>query len=274
LFLCKAKEVDARIKEDIGSLRQLRTFIKDEHSYIPPIVAIATQVDELDPKRIDPPFIDDLKQKNIRQAVDTITKALAAEGIELVVTIPVSAYAEIDENNSITYTAYWNVETLVVYLIEHLPKSTQMQFARITKIRSVQNKMADTLIGMSATICAAFGIQPIPIADIIPITATQVTMLIGIGYIAGRELNKETAKEFLLAMGINVGGAFVLREAARALMKFFLPIYGNIVSAAMAFGGTWGIGSAAKMYFIEEATIEEAKQKMMVVLEQKKAEYK
>src|SRR5699024_4855961 len=47
LFLSKAKEVDARIDEDLHQLQQLRQMIKEMHQYDIPVVGIVTQVDEL-----------------------------------------------------------------------------------------------------------------------------------------------------------------------------------------------------------------------------------
>ena len=96
-------------------------------------------------------------------------------------------------------------------------------------------------------------------ADIAPITGLQVMLVMGIGYIAGRTLTMKSAAEMLTALGVNVGAAFALREAARALIKFVFPGAGNVVSASVAFAGTVGIGRAAVAYFIEGASAAEAR---------------
>ena len=83
---------------------------------------------------------------------------------------------------------------------------------------------------------------PIPVADILPITATQVGLITGIAYLSGRELSKDATKEFLVALGANLGAAFALRELARAVGKIALPIGGELLSAGVAAAGTWGIG--------------------------------
>ena len=123
---------------------------------------------------------------------------------------------------------------------------------------SPPSKTGDS-VGSTATICAGIAATPISLADAIPITATQIGMITGIGYISGRDLSKESAKEFLAALGVNVGVGFALREGARALMKYVFPGGGLVISAGVAFAGTWGIGEAAIAYFIEHASIEEAK---------------
>src|SRR4029078_9075184 len=100
---------------------------------------------------------------------------------------------------------------------------------------------------------------PIPIADLIPITTMQVTLVTAIAWISGRALDKRAAGEFLGAMGANVGAAFVLREGARALIKFVFPGAGSMVSGAIAFAGTLAIGAAARSYFLRGESIEDAK---------------
>ena len=71
-------------------------FLLERHRYDAPVIAIVTQVDELDPKRVEPPYENETKQKNIQTAVKTLEEALSELGIGLARVIPVSAYAEYD----------------------------------------------------------------------------------------------------------------------------------------------------------------------------------
>lgn len=258
LFLCKAKEVDAHIAEDLRNLMEIRSFVKTVHKYELPLVAAVTQVDELDPKKVDPPFNHPKKQANIHIAVQAIEDACREAGMDSIKTLPVCAYAEYDEGQLMDST-YWNIDLLVEFLIGVLPKSAQMQMARISSIRQVQKRMARMLIGSTATICAGIAAVPIPVADLIPITGAQIVMISGIGYLAGREVSKDNAKEFLAALGLNLGAGYMLREAARALIKFVFPGGGSVISAGVAFAGTWAIGEAAAAYFIEGKSIEDVK---------------
>jgi uncharacterized protein (DUF697 family) len=50
----------------------------------------------------------------------------------------------------------------------------------------------------------------------------------------------------------------ILREGARAALKFF-PGWGNIVCGMVAGAGTFAIGRAAMVYFIEGATLRDAR---------------
>ena len=67
-----------------------------------------------------------------------------------------------------------------------------------------------------------------------------------------------SATEFVTALGVNVGAGMILREGARALLKFF-PGWGNIVCGAVAGAGTYAIGRAAVVYFLEGLTLKDAR---------------
>lgn len=261
LFLIKAKEVDAHIAEDIANVREIRRFLHDKHRYDAPVVAVVTQVDELDPKRVEPPYEDETKQRNIRTAVETVEAALREQEIDLARVIPVSAYAEYAADGQRTYNNFWNIDVLVEYLVEVLPQSAQVQMARLSRVKGVQAKAARRIAGAAATLAAGIAATPIPVADIFPITALQVGLITGIAYLSGRELSRKAAKEFLVALGANLGTAFALRELARAVVKVAFPGGGEVISAGVAFAGTWALGEAAIAYFIENRTIEEAKER-------------
>jgi uncharacterized protein (DUF697 family) len=134
--------------------------------------------------------------------------------------------------------------------------------ARIARIQSIQISLARKVVHATAVICAGIAATPIPIGDIFPITAAQIGMIVSVGYVAGRKLSYDAAKEFLAAAGLNIGAAFVLREAARGLAKILFPGIGIAVSAGIAWAATWGIGEAAIAYFIQGKSIEEAKQRL------------
>jgi predicted GTPase len=262
LFLCKAKDVDSHIAQDVANIEAVRAFIAEKHRYQAPIVAVVTQVDELDPKRVEPPYENETKRQNIATAVRAIEEALSESGVTLAKVIPVSTYAEWGaDGKQRVYDNYWNVEELVDYLVEVLPRSAQVQMARLAQLRAVQQKLARKMIAAAAAVTAGIAAAPIPIADILPITALQIGLISGIAYVSGRELSRKAAKEFLVALGANVGAAFALREGARALAKFVFPGAGSAVSAGVAFAGTWALGEAAIAYFIEKRPIEEARER-------------
>jgi predicted GTPase len=261
LFLCKAKDVDSHIAQDVANVEAVRAFIAERHRYEAPVVAVVTQVDELDPKRVEPPYENEAKRRNIDTAVRTIQEALTERGIALARVIPVSIYAEYEGERRV-YDNYWNVEELVDYLVEVLPRSAQVQMARLSQLQAVQRKLARKMTAAAAAVAGGIAAAPIPVADILPLTALQIGLITGIAYLSGREMSKAAAREFLAALGVNVGAAFALREGARALAKFVFPGAGSVVSAGVAFAGTWGLGEAAIAYFIEKRPIAEARERL------------
>jgi uncharacterized protein (DUF697 family) len=114
------------------------------------------------------------------------------------------------------------------------------------------------LVKSTSAICAAIGAQPIPLADLPILTTLQLVMVSGIMYISGRERSMRAATEFVGALGANVGLGMVLREGTRAALKFF-PGWGNVVCGMVAGAGTFAIGRAATLYFIQGATLRDAR---------------
>ena len=86
----------------------------------------------------------------------------------------------------------------------------------------------------TATIAAGIsGAIPIPIADAIPISASQVAMVISLGKIFDQEISSSAAKGAIAAAASTFVG--------RNLVKF-IPIVGWGISAAVAAGVTEAIG--------------------------------
>jgi len=139
-----------------------------------------------------------------------------------------------------------------------MPNEARVEMARIAHDRAVQTEIAQTLVKSTTAICAAIGAQPIPLADLPVLTALQLLMVSGVMYISGRERSVRAATEFVTALGVNVGAGMILREGARALLKFF-PGWGNIVCGAVAGAGTYAIGRAAIVYFLEGLTLKDAR---------------
>ena len=143
-------------------------------------------------------------------------------------------------------------------LARSIANEARVEMARIAQDRGAQGEIAQTLVKSTTAICAAIGAQPIPLADLPVLTALQLTMVAGVMYISGRERSLRAATEFVAALGVNVGAGMVLREGARALLKFF-PGWGNVVCGAVAGAGTYAMGRAAIVYFLEGLTLKDAR---------------
>jgi uncharacterized protein len=147
---------------------------------------------------------------------------------------------------------------LMSILARELPNEARMEMIRISRDREAQREVAQLLVKSTTAVCTAIGAQPIPLADLPILTSLQLTMVSGIMYVSGRERSLRASAEFAGALGANVGAAMLLREGARAVLKFF-PGWGNVVCGLVAGSGTYGIGRAATAYFIEGVSLKEAR---------------
>ena len=258
LFLCKGKEAGARLDEDLQQLLQLKQTIHEIHDYDVPIVGIITQVDELAPvSASEPPFDHPKKQENIKATVK-----LLEERIEEVITtptnvIPVCAYMEM-EDGKIEYDRRWNIDVLLDYLLTELPREAQVIIAKLSKVKTVQKKLARNIAKSVMTVTGLVGATPVPIADMPIITGLQLSMIGTIAMIGGKKLNRKTVGQFVGAMGVNVGVGMALRGISRQLVKVF-PGAGSVISGTVASAGTYALAEAAIAFFIDRKSEEEAK---------------
>lgn len=99
-------------------------------------------------------------------------------------------------------------------------------------------------IHTAATASGAAGAIPIPIADAVPITAAQVTMVLALGAVFDQEITESAAKGLI--------GAAASTFVGRNLVKL-IPIAGWIASAAVAAGVTEAIGWTVAVDFANNA---------------------
>src|SRR5947209_990836 len=151
---------------------------------------------------------------------------------------------------------------LLSLLARELPNQSKIEIIRISRDREAQQHVAQLLIKSTTAICTAIGAQPIPLADLPILTSLQVMMVSGIMYASGRERSWRAAAEFITALGANVGAGMLLREGARAILKFF-PGWGNIVCGMVAGAGTYAIGRAATAFFIGGMSLKDARRKYL-----------
>ncbi|MFO0676863.1 MAG: GTPase [Polyangiaceae bacterium] len=269
LFLVKAGEVDAAIDGDLDALAAMLAEMKAAHGIRPPVIGVVTHCDLLEPKNVklhdeaneDPAEYAE-KRARVAEAERALrTKLEAREDVrsEIAPTLGISSYLSFRADGTVRDDERWRIDSLVRALFQEVPDQGKVTLVRIARVRALQNDLATTLTRATAGIAAGVALTPIPVADVVPISSLQVCLVASIAWIGGRNLDGKAALEFLTALGIHAGAAFVFREAARALVKFVFPGAGGAVSAAVAFGGTYAIGAAAKAYFIHGATPEEAR---------------
>lgn len=269
LFLVKASEIDAAIDGDLDALEHIVREVERVHRRRPQIIGIATHCDLLEPKGValDRPESGSPEEREeklnwVASAERELVAKIKSRGSlagQLSFVLGVASYLSFDASGRIRSDERWRIGELASRAFEHLPEEAKATFARVAQVKRLQEDIAIDLTRVMAGLSSIVAATPVPVADLIPITSLQVSLVAIIAWLGGRSLDGKAASEFLAAMGVNVGAAFVFREGARALVKFVFPGAGSIVSGVVAFGGTMAIGAAAIRYFLHHAPIEEAR---------------
>ncbi|MET0412476.1 MAG: GTPase [Polyangiaceae bacterium] len=267
LFLIKAKEIESRTDQDVDDLARICDTVQRDHGAKLALIGVANQCDELSPPGVQlhaPDMSDRYKQK--LDAVRVVEHKLSERvgnhpslAGQMVVSLGVVAYKEWGPEGQVLDDLRWRIDDLVQYIFKELPAQAQVELARVSRVKKLQAELAKKIVHATAAASAAVAALPLPVADIAPIIALQVSMLTAIGYIGGRDLSPKTAAELLTALGVNVGAGYVFREIARGLVRWVFPGGGSAVSSAVAYAGTYGLGAAAIAYFIDGKSLAEAK---------------
>lgn len=187
------------------------------------------------------------------RGVSSVNKALAA-----VVSIPRWSRFRADGTPDDGPSGAEDLNHLMTLLVDELPTQAKLEMARISGVRPAQKKIADTLVKATAAVAAAVGAQPIPLADLPILIGIQSSMVAGIIYISGGELNLRSSLKFLGSLGVTLGLAVALREVARGAAKL-VPGFGYAVSGGVAAAGTFAIGRAAQAFFIDGLSLPQAR---------------
>ncbi len=132
-------------------------------------------------------------------------------------------------------------ELLLKAIVDTDPKTLSPLTQRFPKFR---RSICTGIVSQAAFSGAIVGAIPIPVADLLPITAIQTGMLLKIARVFGYELNRERARELLPML---VAGVAV-REASHRLRRRY-PEYRKLIAVSIAGLWTFLIGQAAISYF-------------------------
>jgi predicted GTPase len=269
VFVAKASEVDAAVDADLDALETVATEIRRAHRLEPPILAVVTHCDLLEPKatKLHEPKSEreedlDEKKRHVTLAEHALARKIEARDRlreRHVATVGVSAYMSWRTDGSLRADERWHIEDLASKLFDHLPDAGRAELARATQARAVQEELAKRLTSATAALCAGVAALTFIPLDVVTLTALQVGMVAGIAWIGGRNLDRKDASEFMGGLGLQVGAAVGMRQVARSIIKFLLPAGGAVVSAAVAFAGTSAIGSAATAYYIRGVSLSDAR---------------
>lgn len=269
VFVVRAIDVDSAIEGDLDALQHVLKGTHRAHGTTPPVVCALTHADLLEPKgvRLHEPSVGENPERDEKLAHVTLAERTLEEKVQarsqlaphFKEAVCVSTYLSFRPDDTIRADERWRIDELSEALYAHLPREGKATFARLSQVRKLQDDVATDLTSATAALCAGIGAIPIPVGDLLPLTTLQAGLVASIAWVSGRDIEARAIAEFFGALGANVGAAFVLREAARALVKFVFPAGGALVSAGVAFAGTMALGSAAKAYFVHGVPIEAAK---------------
>ena len=274
------------IISDVDFLKKVARNYKATNAMRLPIVVVVNKCDEMAPTRFkEPEHYPQKKVDKIQEVVQNYKKIIVKNGLKIDNIVPVASLIDwqtsdgmevgseeipflpdVDRDGlEIAFDGRYNIEELIDILEEAiLDSEAKMGLRMATRLTDVVNRLANHLTSIFSVISATVAVTPIPTSDIYILVIIQ-TILVGlIASLSGRELSLDSAKEFIFSIGGigSVGYGFrLLAQQSSKLLNVFLPGAGSAVSSTLAYAGTFAIGKAAIVYYIDDKSIELAMQK-------------
>lgn len=272
------------VNEDVIELKKLADEYKKINSIELPIVVTINKCDDVAPSRFKVPReFPEQKLKNIEE-IRTYFKKIIIENhlkVEQVVSISsmidwktedgievsmsdIDSLTKIEQNKlQFAFDGRYNIDVLFDALENAIQDNDARMGLRLAArldevVRNISKKLCTVFSGISSTVA----LTPIPASDIYILLIIEMVEVSLIGLLSGREMNFDTAKEFIFSMSGVAGIGYVLKIFAQQsvkLMNVLFPGSGSAVSAGIAGGGTYAIGRTAIAYYIDGKDIKEAK---------------
>jgi uncharacterized protein (DUF697 family) len=122
-----------------------------------------------------------------------------------------------------------------------------------TIIKKIDNQLEleiNNTIRNYSGICAVLAIQPIPFADILILTPTQILMGKKIASLRGYEIKENSVESILKEISGIIGMGILAQQLVIGAYKTFLPFLGGITTIPVVYGLTYGIGKTMDYYII------------------------
>jgi small GTP-binding protein len=132
-------------------------------------------------------------------------------------------------------------EELVPAIIETSPEAA---LALGRELPQYRRDAANKVVRSATWLSLVAGLEPIPLVDIPILLGNQVRMVMRIAALYNEPLGGKLTRELFAT----VAGGLVFRYLAEAAAKA-VPFGGDLVSGAIAAGGTWSLGQVAIEYF-------------------------
>jgi uncharacterized protein (DUF697 family) len=108
-----------------------------------------------------------------------------------------------------------------------------------------RDRIAREVINMSSYAVALVAISPLPLTDVVLTLPIQTGMVMTVGHVYGRKVNKASAQELLIELGTTAGVGLLARQGIKAL----IPVFGAILTVAPAYAANWAMGRVAMEYY-------------------------
>ena len=143
-------------------------------------------------------------------------------------------------------------EALKRVLLDALPGAYRSTFARVTEVtthlKELHLRHAMPVILGYSTLAATAGAVPIPVVDLLLISAVQTRMMYDLASLYGQSLTTQRLAEVAGALGLGLLG----RQAGRSLIKV-IPglgsVLGSVAGGALAAASTFALGKAFCYYY-------------------------
>lgn len=274
------------VDSDVQFLKKLAKQYAEINSMKLPIVVVVNKCDEMAPTRYKTASeYPQNKVDKINEVVQYYKGIIVKNGLKIENIIPVSSLIDwmtpdgmevsvedIEnlpqydiENLQLAFDGRYRIEELLDILEEAiLDFEAQMGLRMAARLTEVVHRIAKHLNTIFSGLSATIALTPIPVSDIYVLLILQSVLVSLIASLSGRDVSLDTAKEFILSMGGIAGAGYAFRLIAQQASKFLNAVWpgsGSAISSAIAAGGTAAIGKAAIAYYIDDKTMEEAKQK-------------
>lgn len=254
LHVISAPEI-RNLSMDLSLLAELLGELQRESGLETPVIVVVNKADTLGNPRDWPPENSPAKAALLNEALQYLAKdalklqttaldpaqphrGLRAQNAGRLAVIPVCALAG----------ELWNLDALIDFIGSKLPEAALLDYYQALRRKEQLRRIAGSLIKRFAVIASGVGASPLPLSDFLVLAPLQTLMIATIGGLSCRPVSRETAHEYLSAIGVNLLTAGGLRYAAQQLVKL-LPFGGWAAAGSIAGSGTYALGKAAEAYF-------------------------
>ena len=233
---------DAPLAPLVESFERLRTLLGDGGP-APRVLGVITHADVAGSERT-------------ARRRDALEQALREHGIVDVAVLAVGTGAE---PSALGEEAARGVRILAESLVELVPDAAQLELARALPLaREGKRRIARAIVSASSAVALTVGLAPIPFADAVLLFPLQGVMVSSIAHVSGRPWRAGAVGEWLGSLGVVGGVGLGMRWAVQQLVKL-VPGAGSMISASVAAAGTAALGHSAVAYFVDGASLTDAK---------------